>query len=93
MPDSESLPAARVVSQEDLPQPPPTRPRRASILVQTIGDASARDVEEEDLVPDGGIVRVIGGAGGRSDERAAIAGVVRVIGGANGRDDDLTGRL
>ena len=90
MSGSQTRPTARVVSQEEIPQPPPTRRRRASILVQTIGDLSAREVVVDDEVDAGLIlVRTIGGANGCDDEElVANVGIVRIIGGANGQDDD-----
>ena len=76
MSGSQTRPTARVVSQEEIPQPPPTRRRRASILVQTIGDLSAREVvvDDEELVANVGIVRIIGGANGQDDDRVAHPG-------------------
>jgi hypothetical protein len=88
MSGSRSQSTARVLSQEEIPQPPPPRRRRASILVRTIGDLSAREVAVEDEVDAGLIlVRTIGGAKG-SDDEVVASGVVRIIGGANGCDDD-----
>ena len=102
MPEPEPRPA-RVVSQEDIPMPPPGRPRRAAILVQTIGDLSLGETGEDDPTGDEvrapAVVRIIGGAGGDDraggddgdddgDEITAIGGI-RIIG--SGADDDLPG--
>ncbi|HZB48521.1 MAG TPA: hypothetical protein VE547_05455 [Mycobacteriales bacterium] len=93
MSETEPRPPARVVAQEDLPQPPPTRPRRAAILVQTIGDVAAREHDpDEDIAFRPAIVRVIGGANGDDGEAISAIGGIRIIGSAADDDTPAGGR-
>ena len=87
---SEPRPPARILSDEEVPKPPPTRPRAAAILVRTIGDLRATEPEEGTPVRGAAIIHVIGGANGDDDRAVARSSGVLVIGGANGADEDGT---
>lgn len=86
-----SQPTPRVLAEEELPVPPPgRRPRRASILVRTIGGFTRDEEVDGEAVAPVGVIPVIGGANG-SDDRVADVGIIHVIGGANGRGDTPAG--